>query len=240
MRIENLGIPSSGFEYQNLSEGQDMIEEFLKTKSFLKQVFLNDLYQVAPELNSNELTLQFINYGDTQLVYVFQSENQLYTVLVGQPAMKIGTVKKEYDNLRLLALENPDIIVKPEYYFSNGERELYITPYIMQARCIASQNSGWGIYVPEPYYHFQLFNPEEQMYVNTSIIANLIKLYNEKENLGVGSCKIGGGDFILEKDWSTENKTLENTLKRMKLIAARAYSNFVRKLYRFIKARVFS
>lgn len=46
-------------------------------------------------------------------------------------------------------------------------------------------------------------------------------LYNQEENLGLASCKIGGGDFILEKEYDKEPRTIENTLKRMHLIAAR-------------------
>lgn len=218
---QRLGIPSSGFEYQNLLQGQDGLEEYIKTEKFLAQVFNEDIRSCAPELFSENMYLQFINYGDTELVYVLETNLRQYTVLVGQPAVKNGTIRKEYDNLQLLAELEPDVIVKPEYYFTNNERELYITPYFFQARCIASQNHGWGIYIPEPYYRFENFSSEEETFVNISIIANLVRLYNEKQQVGLASCKIGGGDFILQKEWSIEPKSIENTLKKMKLIAAR-------------------
>jgi len=221
MKQNNLGIPSNGFEYQKLSYNQNPIEEYIKTNEFLRKVFLQDLKNIAPHLYDGEISLQFINYGDTQLVYVFETSNQLYTVLVGQPSVEKGVVKQEYDNLLKLHSKNKELVIKPEYYFSDQERELYITPYLLQARCIASQNGGWGIYIPEPYYHFEYFTKEEQFYVNSSIIANLVKLYDEEEEKGVAACKIGGGDFILERKWSQEPKSLDNTLSKMKLIAAR-------------------
>ncbi len=219
--IENLGIPSSGFEYQNLLENQDPLGEYLTTQQFLRQVFQTELLEKAPEIYNGECSLQFINYGDTELVYVLKSALKNYTVLVGQPAIDYGAVKREYENLKFLALNHPEIVLNPEYYFSNNHRELYMTPYLYQARCIASQEQGWGVYVPEPFYRFEKFSDEEQYYVNISIIANLIRLYDSKHNLGIASCKIGGGDFILEKEWSNGEKSIDNTLKHMKLIAAR-------------------
>lgn len=53
------------------------------------------------------------------------------------------------------------------------------------------------------------------------MIANLVKLYDAKNNLGIASCKIGGGDFILDKKWQKKEQTVKSTLQNMKLIAAR-------------------
>jgi hypothetical protein len=126
--------------------------------------------------------------------------------------------------LQALAKQNPKDIVRPMYYFSDSkiQREMYVAPYLMQARCIASrEKEGWGVYVPEPTYRFKAFSEEERKIVNSSMIAKLVKLFDEKRNLGIAACKIGGGDFILEKEWDNEELTYENTLDRMKLIAAR-------------------
>ena len=219
--MDKLGIPSNGFEYHRILSDQDIFDEFKKTLEFLNEVFLDRIKKEAPELANNKLSLHFINYGDTQLVYVFSTGTKRYAVLVGQPATEMGTVKKEFANLRMLSENNQNEIVTPIYYFANNNRELYIAPYIFQSRCIASQDNGWGLYIPEPHYRFELFNEEERFLVNSSIIANLVRLYDSKNNCGIGSCKVGGGDFILERQWSFEAKTLDNTIKRMKLIAAR-------------------
>lgn len=221
MSKERLGIPSNGFEYQKLNAMQDPIKEFFVTTDFLNDVFLRQLKDVAPEMISDNMRLEFINYGDTQLVYVFSSGDKKWSVLVGQPATEMGTVKKEYDNLKLLGELFPNEIVTPLHYFSNGSRELYIAPYIYQARCIASQDHGFGIYIPEPYYRFETFDQNTKRNVNICMIANLVRMFNEVDGLGIGSCKIGGGDFILEKSWDSGGKDIENTLKKMKLIAAR-------------------
>ena len=225
MQDLKLGIPSSGIEYLNLTSKQNRFEEYLKTKVFLYNTFERNLASFTPDLVGDHMEIQFINYGDTELVYVFTSNNKNYAVLVGQPSIQFGVVKEEFDNLNKLALQNPEVIVKPHYYISNENREMYIAPYYFQARCIASQNNGWGLFIPEHYYRFALFSEEEKLLVNICIIANLIKLYNEEENLGLASCKIGGGDFILEKNWNVDAKTIDNTLQKMKLIAARKLIN---------------
>ena len=77
------------------------------------------------------------------------------------------------------------------------------------------------MYVPEPEYHFEIFDDNVRSIVNKVMIANIVKLYNENENLGICDVRFTGGDFILEKEWSYEDITIDNTIKRMKLVAAR-------------------
>ena len=115
----NLGIPGNGYEYQNLTSTQDATDEFFRTQSFLKKVFLERIIVEAPELVDPNMTLQFINYGDTQQVYVLTANGKQWSVLVTQPGTKHGTGKREFDNLRHLATINSDVIVKPEYYFED-------------------------------------------------------------------------------------------------------------------------
>lgn len=222
---EKLGIPSNGLLYQHLKTGQNASREFHKTERFLKNVFEYKVIKEAPELFDQNMSLQFINYGDTQQVYVLSANDKQWSVLVTQPGADFGIGKKEYDNLRRLAINNPNLIVKPEYYFTNGYKELYIAPYIYQARCIASQEHGYGVYVPEPFYRFETFPQNIKKNVNICMIANLVSLYDEKTGTGIGACKIGGGDFILEKSWDTTDKSIKATLDKMKLIAAREMLN---------------
>lgn len=223
--MKNFGIPGSGFEYQNLDVNQDGAIEYFITESFLNYFFDKGIYTIAPQLATPNMSLEFINYGDTQLVYVLTTEKGHYTLLVGQPITRFQQVKEEFDNLFLLAEKNPEIVVKPICYYTNNIKEMYISPYIMQSRCVASQESGLGIYIPEPYYRFELFCPQVQYNINISIIANLVRLYDEKIQLGIADCRMGGGDFILEKDWSYSKQDLEAALKYMKLIAARRMIN---------------
>ncbi len=228
---EKLGIYDNGFVYHSVGKHQNQVDEFLKTEDFLKWVIENN-----PSVFDKHANISFINYGDTELVYVVDESCYKRTLLVGQPCTHFGTVRKEYENLNMLAKTNPDLVVCPTNYFNNAYREAYLTPYIYQARCIASSEEGYGAYVPDPSYDFVPYSEEDTYIICKSMIANLILLYNQDENLGLASCKIGGGDFILEKEYDKEAHTIENTLKRMHLIAARelitidltAYINLIR------------
>lgn len=217
----NLGIPGNGSGYMKTGAKQDVVEEIFKQNAFLRQVFLERVIDEAPELAAPNGKLEFINYGDTQMVYVLTANGKQWSVLVTQPAEGCGIGKREYDNLRRLSEICPEVVVKPEYYFTDGNKELYIAPYSYQARCVASQEHGYGVYVPDPYYHFETFASDVKKIVNTCMIANLVRLYDDEKNLGLGACKIGGGDFILEKAWDESDKSVEATLDHMKLIAAR-------------------
>lgn len=210
----SIGISDSGNHYHKLNDDQKHIEEITKTQLFLEEILKNLLLK--------NCEFEFINYGDTELVYVIKKDNQIInTLLVGQPSLKFGIVKKEYDNLIKLAKINSKLVVAPINYYTNSQREAYQTPYFYQARCIATKLDGYGVYIPEPFYRFEYFNEDDEYLITKAMIANIISLYNDKEKLALAACKIGGGDFILEKEYDKESHTIENTLKRMHLIAAR-------------------
>lgn len=180
-------------------------------------------------LDASEAECQFINYGDTELVYVLSFGERKYTMLVGQPIAPFGAVYLESILLKNYESIDPKTVVAPVDYFSEKvemfndtfTRECYITPYHMQARCVASQENGYGVYVPEPYYRFEKFSNKENNIVCACMIAKLISLYDIKRKCGIAACKIGGGDFMLEKGWNSKALTVANTLDNMKLIAAR-------------------
>ena len=223
---EQLGIPDSDYSYHILNQNQNRQEEVNITRKFL-----SNLHKQIPTIIKPSSNIEFINYGDTELVYVIKTDDKIDTLLVGQPATKLGIVRLEYDNLRHLATKNPSIIVSPTTYISNGTREAYITPYIKQARCIATYDGTYGAYIPEPYYRYEPYSFEDQYLVSKTIVANLIRLYDYDNKLALAECKIGGGDFILEKEYDQEPHTEENILKRMKLIAARKLINIELKDY---------
>lgn len=212
---DNLGINSNGYMYHIIDNTQSRRLEHEKTNEFL-----NDLIKNNPKYFNNS-QIEFINYGDTELVYVVDENGYKRTLLVGQPCTSFGEVKTEYDNLIKLHNENPDLVICPIAYFYNDDREAYLTPYIYQARCIASQDIGYGSYIPDPYYRFEKYNEDDEYIITSVMVANLVKLYNTQEKLALASCKIGGEDFILEKEYDKEPHTIENALKRMHLIAAR-------------------
>lgn len=169
--------------------------------------------------------MQFINYGSTQLVYVLTiDENRQYTFLVNQPATQFGTGKREFENLRILSKDNRDTVITPLYYFTDQNsmnRELYVTPYYYQSRCIGVEDKEWGMWIPEPEYLFYDFKSQDRKIINASMVALLIKLYDAKGKRGLSEIRLDGGDFMLEKGFEDEDINFENILKKMKLIAAR-------------------
>lgn len=216
--LKNIGIGSINSMYINTNEIQDTDYEYTKISKFLKKYM--EKYAKENNLNVGDLKIEFINYGKTELVYVLEEKNgKRVTILVKQPAIRFGDVYKEYENL--IELKNKDNnIVAPIDYYEFGDQELYVTPYINQARCIASYGT-WGMYVPEPYYRFESFNEEQEKVVTVSMIAKLVSLYDLEKEEGISKCKLGGGDFILPKEWEKDSLTIENVYNKLYLIAAR-------------------
>ena len=221
VKKEALGIGNlynNAFICLDVNENQDKTNELIFTQNFIEDfIHCNNF----AEFKNKKYDYDFINYGDTELVFVIKTEEgKYYTMLVNQPSTKKKIVKNEYDNLNRLSKIN-NFVIKPLYYYEKADKALYLTPYIYQARCIASSRDNFGVYVPEPLYHYREFDEEERKIINSVMVANIIRLYDEKESLGVSDIKFGGGDFVLEKEYDNEPKTIDNTLKRMKLIAAR-------------------
>lgn len=213
-----MGIDVFNKMYIEIKENQNRENELKKIIIFLNKFV--EYYAMKKEKNISEYKITFINYDKTELVYVLtDNDNNKVTLLVKQPIVKFGNVYNEMKNL--ISLRKIDEkVVSPIDYFSLNDQELYITPYINQARCVASYEK-WGMYVPEPYYRFEDFTLEQEKVVTTCMIAKLISLYDFKKQEGIIKCKLGGGDFMLPKGWEDNKPTIENTLNNLYLIAAR-------------------
>ena len=213
-----LGIGMVNPMYIEVNELQDKDYEYSKIRKFLKKYMAE--YASKKGLDVDELELEFINYGKTELVYVLTEPNgERVTILTKQPAVEFGKVKQEAQNLRELKKVDKRVVAPIDYY-RLGDQELYVTPYINQARCVASDGS-WGMYIPEPFYRFEGFTREQEQVVNSCMIAKLVSLYDFEKGQGIASCKLGGGDFMLPKGWEKETPTIQGTLKNLYLIAAR-------------------
>lgn len=220
---KNISIGALHPIYIETSDIQDKDYEESKINKFLIKYL--EKYSKEHNIPQDNLKIKFINYGKTELVYVLtekESGNRI-TLLVKQPAVELGKVKQEAENLLELK-KIDDMVVAPIDYFRYGDQELYATPYINQARCVASDGS-WGMYIPEPYYRFEPFTDEQEKIVNRCMIAKLVSLYDVDKSEGISSCKLGGGDFMLPKGWENEQPTIKNTLTNLYLIAAREKIN---------------
>lgn len=227
--MDGLGIPRNEPYYIKIGKSSKFkkIDECKVTHKMLG-IILSDIAN-KENFSLKTAQCQFINYGDTELVYVADFEGKKYTLLIGQPITEIGKVEQEAKLLSRFAKIDSETVVAPlnfyrtnVYMFDHSfERECYVTPYHMQARCIASTFDGFGVYVPDPRYHFELFNEKEKHIVCACMVAKLVSLYDEENRCGISACKLGGGDFMLDKDWNRENVTADDTLKHMKLIACR-------------------
>ena len=215
---KNISIGFINSAYIEINEIQDKDDEYKKIKKFLNKYLQQ--YSERKAIPIEDLNIEFINYGKTELVYVLSEKSgKRVTLLVKQPAVQLGKVNQEARNLIALKKKDENVIA-PIDYFQLGDQELYVTPYINQARCIASYGS-WGMYIPEPYYRFESFTAEQEKIVNSCMIAKLVSLYDFDKREGISACKLGGGDFMLPKGWERQKPTVEDTLKNLYLIAAR-------------------
>ncbi len=219
-QINNMGIGLMCGAYIFAKENQDIWEEYAKILKMLNCYVENHAKQNGK--TAEDYSLEFINYGRTQLVYVLTDKinGEKITLLAKQPVVEFGKVKQEAKNL--IELNKKDkTVVAPVDYFAFEEQEMYVTPYFNQARCIASDACGWGMYVPEPFYRFEKFTREQERVVNVCMIAKLISLYNPIKQEGISACKLGGGDFMLPKNWENMPPRVDLTYRNLYLIAAR-------------------
>lgn len=213
-----LGIGYLNPLYLSVDSTQNVFEEVDKINAFLNLYMGMCAYREKRDIH--DYKLEFINYGKTELVYVLtKNTGEMVTVLVKQPAVKLGDVEREAINLIELKKIDKNVVA-PIDYFKYGDQELFVTPYIYQARCVASY-TDWGMYIPEPNYRFVNFDKKQRSIVNKCMIAKLISYYDYVSSRGVVSCKLGGGDFMLPKGWEDMEPTVENTLDNLHLIACR-------------------
>lgn len=216
---KKIGIGAIHEMYIETNDIQEKDYEYRKIMKFLAKYV--QAYAEKRALKQEDLKLEFINYGKTELVYVLtEPSGKRITLLTKQPAVAFGKVKQEAIYLKELKKKD-DMVVAPIDYFCYGDQELYVTPYINQARCIASDGC-WGMYIPEPHYRFEGFTPQQEKVVLISMIAKLVSFYDLQKNQGIAACKLGGGDFMLPKGWEKkENISLKDTLNSLYFIACR-------------------
>lgn len=215
---KNISMGILKLEYVKTSAFQDLGLELNNINKVIRLYI--DYYSKKHRQNIDKIKIEFINYGDTSLVFVLTDEYGFKLALnVKQPKGKVGVLKQELETLKELGVHDSNVIV-PFDYLKIGNYELYTAPYFQQARSVASVN-GWGTYIPEPYFRFEPFNDEQTSIVTQCIIAKLISSYNTRTNEGLSACEIGNGDFILPKDWEKQPPTYINTLEGLKLCSAR-------------------
>ena len=178
---------------------------------------------------ASDVNLSFMNYGNTELVYLATigtegGEKQKFVLLVNQPHTPLGVVKQEGENLQRLAELDPQFIVRPLAHFAFPKKghELYATPYIENALCLAVQHAQ-GVYDPLPKYHFEAFPEESELdgAVNSSMIALLVNYYDSERKRGLAGTQVSGNDFMLTRDFKKEDAS--TVLPNMRLIAARGF-----------------
>lgn len=170
---------------------------------------------------NQSVNLSFMNYGNTELVYLASLANGLkFATLINQPHTPLGVVREEFDNLTQLVEIDSRFIVKPFAHFRLTEKdhEVYVSEYIENAMCVAIHR-GHGVYDPLPYYHFESFSPALSKSVNSSMIALFVNYFDIKRKKGIAKTQICGNDFILTREFrEDEPKTV---LPNIKIISAR-------------------
>ncbi len=238
---EALGINDYEFIYYELNSNQDALLELVKTTKFFTENFSCYLRDNYPNYYSQHMKIKFINWGHMEVVYVLDNGHKKYTLLMGQPNLEFGKIQEEYNNLRILGENNENIVIPLLYYGNpNSHREVYMTPYFYQARCISYLDDKLGIYVPEPNYHFEEFNENDKNIVEEAITAKIISLYNLNTHIGLDAFKVSSGDFILKKGFEYSRNNAGEIFDKMKVIAARnlvktSLDNYIDLVYERLK-----
>lgn len=217
-----------------VSEAHENIEHTL-VNVFANSRSTSDLINKDIKKTQGFISLNFINYGDMQLVYLATlSDSKKVAVSINQPHTPLGYVKKEFYNLERLVEIDKRFVVKPIKYFSMADlgHELYISEYFPDAMCVAHNNvkgNPHGMYNPLPSYHFENFSKNISSVINFNIIALLVNYYDAKRGRGLAKTQISGNDFILTRDFRKDDiRTIPHSLK---LIAARGFVNASLKEY---------
>ena len=165
------------------------------------------------------VNLAFMNYGNTQLVYLASAGKDKFAVLINQPHTPLGVVKDEFENLRALRRIDERFVVNPLVFVSGRKgHELYVSEYIDNALCIAYFNAH-GVFNPLPVYHFEKFTEDMNSAVDSAMIAMLVRYHSHGR--GLGKTESSGNDFMLTRDFRMGDTS--TVLPNMRLIAARGW-----------------
>lgn len=198
--------------------------------SFFDAFDLNDKSSLLSQLNSqkkvnknSDINFAFMNYGDTELVYLVKIDDKpKYALLINQPKTDKKIVKTEFENLNHFFKKDSRFIIEPHVFYENSLFSMYLTSYINNALCVANSPDDdlqLGVYNPLPSYHFENFNDTTTYFVNISRIAHLINSYDERNNIGISKTQISGNDFMLKQE--TNLDSLQSIIDNTVLIAVR-------------------
>lgn len=220
-------------------------KRYIKTKNrpnYIEKVVYQRVIKSVTEwidemfLHTNKVAdVKFVFCDDWQLVFHVDYGEKQYSLVMAQPDVPLGEMKTASDNLTKYAKVRKESVLVPlqfynvisPYYDEKKEightfwKEMYFLPSLEFANCIISQKEGFGMFVPEIYSAFEAFSEEESEVVCACMIAKLVSLYDDKTQSGIAACRLGGGDFVLDKAWDRNALSTENTLKCMRLVAAR-------------------
>jgi len=215
------------------------IDQETSVEAHRTEYFLNYIKSKGSQFISVNTDINLINYGDNELIYILDNGKGInkYVLLVAQPIFS-NLIKEEYVNLIKLSKLCKNIVI-PLEYIDCKDRKAFITPYISNARSISVMND-FGSYIPELGNKFFEFSEDGRYVVNKVIIANLVKLYNEKEQKGLANVRIADGDFILDKKTDMIELTEKNILENMYLVSARKLINLDFKSYLRLIRKEFS
>ena len=219
--MDNLGLDDDSMVFYIKNEYTRLADEYVNTKLFLQEYQKH--FASENRVHKRNVEIRFINWGMEALVFVLNCKEQNYTLLVGQPRTEFGLLKQQSELLTHFNKIDSSVIAPIEYFTTDSnvyKKELIVTPYVYQARCISTVDAELGMYVPEPKYHFTKFKKDAQSIIKSCIIAKLVSCYDQENNMGLGDVQILSGDFILDKSYK-QNMSYEQTLEKLSLIACR-------------------
>ncbi|MFH1347154.1 MAG: hypothetical protein ABIH22_00505 [Candidatus Margulisiibacteriota bacterium] len=230
LRVGDSGVTAKE-AHNNIKQTLAAAFDLRNPNSILRQV--SERFNITPE-DVESVQLDFINFGCLQLVYLaalsVPTETVHLVLLINQPEIPLGRVEAEFANLQRLAEIDPQHIVEPYAHFSFGAHELYAAPYLKFAQCINTKQDDWGddyrwgVFEPDRAlgaYLFRAFSDDIIPTVTSSMIALLVRYYDEEKGRGLAQTHLSGDDFMFTQDFCRKDPT--SVLPNMKLAAARGW-----------------
>lgn len=187
-------------------------------EDFIYSFLYNNIYS---EFKNKKFSFKKIKEDTNTVTYLLLVDNTKYVIISSKNDLEYGSLKEEYNNLKNLNRKNKDMVLRPQYYYTDGVRELYVTEYLYNIQRIGSNEGKLAIFSSKDNYEPINLRSYDTNIINTALTYNLVRLYDEKRELAPSKIDISNGDFVYCDDWNLKKINFNDSINFMKLTRSR-------------------